>query len=250
MDKHHVTSRLPGSIALSSLIAVVITLLAPSLAQAERADRKEKVNISSLDSEGDYGKGIYKLSRNVVITQGTLKITADRADIRADENEQYHAVLTAKPVCFKQRTDNGDWSQGVSDRVEYNSGQGIVELFGNAVLFVGDDETRANYIVYNTQTSSYEARESKDRKASASGKGVTFVLQPRDKEDKVPSAPGKSAPTAAAVEASAGNANSNANANAAVATAPAAAPKAPVKAAPIKQITAPKRNEPAFSRCA
>jgi lipopolysaccharide export system protein LptA len=249
MNRHHATSR---SLTFIALTVLGFTLLW-NAAYAERADRKEKVNISSLDSEGDYGKGIYKLSRNVVVTQGTLKITADRADIRADENEQYHAVLTAKPVCFKQRTDNGDWSQGVSDRVEYNSAQGIVELFGNAVLFVGEDETRANYIVYNTQTSSYEARESKDRKASGtSGKGVTFVLQPREKDDKAPvalAAPASSAAPRAAADASAASSAAAAAATPA-ATVATTAPKAVAKVAPIKQTTAPKRNEPAFSRCA
>ncbi|TAG69275.1 MAG: lipopolysaccharide transport periplasmic protein LptA, partial [Burkholderiales bacterium] len=162
------------------------------LVNAERADRKLKVNITSVDSEGDYGKGIYRLSRNVTITQGTLKITADRADIRTDETEQYHAVLTAKPVCFRQRTDNGDWAQGIADRVEYNSGQGVVELFGNALLIVGEDETRANYIVYNTQVGTFESRDSKDRK-SATGL-VSFVLQPREKEDKPTTAAGTPAP--------------------------------------------------------
>jgi len=122
-------------------------------------------------------------------------------------------------VCFRQRTDNGDWAQGVADRVDYDSGKGIVELFGNAVLFVGDDETAANYITYNTQTSQYEARDSKNR--AGDGKGVTFVLQPRDKEE-----------TAAAPDASG-----------------KAAPK-PAKAPVVKTATPPKRNEPAFSRCA
>ncbi|MGL5004248.1 MAG: lipopolysaccharide transport periplasmic protein LptA, partial [Casimicrobium sp.] len=183
---------------------------------------KQKVNINSLDFEGDQGKGVYKLSRNVLVTQGTLKITADRADIRTTDEEQYFAVLTAKPVCFRQRTDNGNWAQGVADRVEYDSAKGIVELLGNAILFVGDDETRANFIVYNTQAGTFEARDSKDKKTS--GKGVTFVLQPREKEDK-PAAPAAEGAT------------------------PAAAPKAAPKQV-VVQPNPPKRNEPAFSRCA
>jgi lipopolysaccharide export system protein LptA len=242
------------AIAVLAAATLAAICVAP-VAHAEKADRKEKVNISSLDSEGDYGKGIYKLSRNVVVTQGTLKITADRADIRADDNEQYHAVLTAKPVCFRQRTDNGEWSQGIADRVEYSSAQGIVELFGNAVLFVGDDETRANYITYNTQSSAYEARDSKDRKAaSTSGKGVTFVLQPREKDDKpAPNAASSAGVTSAANAAAAAASTAAASASPAapppVAPAPAA-PKTTAKSNPNKSTTAPKRNEPAFSRCA
>ena len=204
---------------LSAQIAALMLCLGSGLVAAEKADRKEKVRINAVDGDADHAKGFYKLEKSVVITQGTLRLTADRGTAQTNANENYNAVLNGKPVCFRQRTDNGDWAQGVADRVDYDSGKGIVELFGNAILFVGDDETAANYITYNTQTSKYEARESKGR--ASEGKGVTFVLQPRDKEETVgtPDASGK----------------------------PAAKPaKAPI----AKTATPPKRNEPAFSRCA
>jgi lipopolysaccharide export system protein LptA len=210
---------------------LALAMIAPSA--AEKADRKQKVNINSIDFEGDQGKGVYKLSRNVVVTQGTLKITADRADIRTTEEEQYFAVLSAKPaVCFRQRTDNGNWAQGVSERIEYDSQRGIVELFGNAILFVGDDETRANYIVYNTQLGTYEARDSKDKKTS--GKGVTFVLQSRDKDDPASATP------------AAGAATSGEAATKEAAAKPLPKPPKPI----VVQQNPPKRNESAFSRCA
>jgi lipopolysaccharide export system protein LptA len=219
--------------AIATLTFIVVALFVSAQSYAERADRKEKVNINSIVFEGDQGKGVYKLSQNVTVSQGTLKITADRADIRTTAEEQYFAVLTAKPVCFRQRTDNGTWAQGVAERVEYESARGIVELFGNAVLFVGDDETRANYIVYNTQAGTYEARDSKDKKAS--GKGVTFVLQPREKDE-----PAKPASAVTSTDTAASGDTKE--------VAPKAAPR-PAKPVVI-QPTPPKRNEPAFSRCA
>jgi lipopolysaccharide export system protein LptA len=221
--------------------ASIAAILLIAQANGERADRKQKVNINSIVFEGDQGKGTYKLSQNVSITQGTLKITADRADVRTTDQEQYFAVLTAKPVCFRQRTDSGSWAQGVADRVEYESQRGIVELFGNAILFVGDDETRANYIIYNTQLGTYEARDSKDKKAS--GKGVTFVLQPRERDEKPAATPAATATSAAP------NAEVSTPAAPTPTAAPKAAPKAPAKAV-VVQTEPPKRNEPAFSRCA
>jgi lipopolysaccharide export system protein LptA len=217
--------------AHAAVVIVLATLFVSAQSYAERADRKEKVNINSIVFEGDQGKGVYKLSQNVTVSQGTLKITADRADIRTTAEEQYFAVLTAKPVCFRQRTDNGNWAQGVAERVEYESARGIVELFGGAVLFVGDDETRANYIVYNTQAGTYEARDSKDKKAS--GKGVTFVLQPREKDE-----PAK--PAATTTDAATSGETKE------VATRALPRPTKPV----VVQPTPPKRNEPAFIRCA
>ncbi len=208
---------LPPLSALAA--AVVLAGLASLPAHAEKADRKEKVTINAIDGDADHAKGFYRLEKSVAIVQGTLRITADKGTAQTTADENYNTTLTGKPVCFRQRTDNGDWAQGVADRVDYDSGKGIVELFGNAILFVGEDETRANYITYNTQTSKYEARESKQR--ASEGKGVTFVLQPRDK-DETPKKEGAAADAAKPV----------------------------AKPAPAKSATPPKRNEPAFSRCA
>ena len=200
-----------------------LCLLLPINAVAEKADRKAKIVINAIDGDADHAKGFYKLEKTVVITQGTLKLTADRGTAQTTADDNYNAVLNGKPVCFRQRTDKGDWAQGVSERADYDSGKGIVELFGNAVLFIGDDQTVANYIIYNTQTSKYEARESKDRKSE--GKGVSFVLQPREKDEStVEEKPADGA------------------------TKPAAKPV--VKMPVVKSTTPPKRNEPAFSRCA
>ena len=209
--------------ALSVATISAFCLLIPPEASAEKADRKEKIKINAVDGDADHGKGFYRLEKSVVITQGTLKLTADRGTAQTTADDNYNAILNGKPVCFRQRTDNGDWAQGVSDRVDYDSGKGIVELFGNAVLFIGEDETTANYIIYNTQTSKYEARESKERKSE--GKGVSFILQPREKDES------------ATDEKSADGASKQ-------------APKALAKKPVIKSATPPKRNEPAFSRCA
>ena len=209
--------------ALSVATILAFCLLIPPEASAEKADRKEKIKINAVDGDADHGKGFYRLEKSVVITQGTLKLTADRGTAQTTADDNYNAILNGKPVCFRQRTDNGDWAQGVSDRVDYDSGKGIVELFGNAVLFIGEDETTANYIIYNTQTSKYEARESKERKSE--GKGVSFILQPREKDES------------ATDEKSADGASKQ-------------APKALAKKPVIKSATPPKRNEPAFSRCA
>ncbi len=211
------------TVHLALAVIPALCLLLPMGAIAEKADRKEKIKINAVDGDADAGKGFYRLEKSVVITQGTLKLTADRGTAQTTPDDNYNAVLTGKPVCFRQRTDSGDWAQGVSDRVDYDSGKGIVELFGNAVLFIGEDQTVANYIIYNTQTSKYEARESKGR--TSEGKGVSFVLQPREKED---SAAGEK-PADGATKAAAN----------------------PVAKKPIvKSATPPKRNEPAFSRCA
>ena len=200
-----------------------VALLCAS-ASAENADRTKEMVVQAIVGEFDHGAGIYVIAKDVTITQGTLKVTSDKGTVTRRANGTYQSSLQGGPVCFRQRTEKGDWAQGIADRAEHDNATGIVELFGNAKLFVGDNEERANYIVYNTQTSKAEARESKDRKTE--GRGVTFVLPPSE-----PDAPAAT-PTAASGDAAA--------------KPPAKAAKPPI----IKTPNPPKRNEPAFSRCA
>ena len=198
-----------------------VALLCAS-AVAENADRTKEMVVQAIVGEFDHGAGVYVITKDVTITQGTLKVTSDKGTVTRRANGTYQSSLQGGPVCFRQRTEKGDWAQGIADRAEHDNATGIVELFGNAKLFVGDNEERANYIVYNTQTSKAEARESKDRKTE--GRGVTFVLPP-----------GEPDPPVAAPDSASG------------------ATKPPVKAAKppiVKTPNPPKRNEPAFSRCA
>ena len=189
---------------------------------AENADRTKEMVVQAIVGEFDHGAGVYVITKEVTITQGTLKVTSDKGTVTRRANGTYQSSLQGGPVCFRQRTEKGDWAQGIADRAEHDNATGIVELFGNAKLFVGDNEERANYIVYNTQTSKAEARESKDRKTE--GRGVTFVLPPSEPDPPM-AAPD---PASGAVKP------------------PAKAAKPPI----VKTPNPPKRNEPAFSRCA
>jgi lipopolysaccharide export system protein LptA len=208
-------------------VSVALGLLCANVC-AENADRTKEMVVQAVTGEFDHGAGVYVITKDVTITQGTLKVTGNKGTVTRRSNGTYASSLDGGPVCFRQRTEKGDWAQGIADRAEHDNATGIVELFGNAKLYVGDNEERANYILYNTQTSKAEARESKDRKTE--GRGVTFVLPPAEAEP----------PTVSAASA-------DLAASADVATKPAAKP---VKAPIVKTPNPPKRNEPAFSRCA
>jgi lipopolysaccharide export system protein LptA len=207
------------AVAVRIAVLGVVMALSPPLC-AENADRSKEMVVQAVLGEFDHGAGVYVITKDVTITQGTLKVTGNKGTVTRRANGSYASSLAGGPVCFRQRTEKGDWAQGIADRAEHDNATGIVELFGNAKLFVGDNEERANYILYNTQTSKAEARESKER--TSEGRGVTFVLPPTDTEP-ASSANGVDVTT-----------------------------KPPSKSAKtvVKTPNPPKRNEPAFSRCA
>jgi lipopolysaccharide export system protein LptA len=125
----HLTHRL-GAAAL--LAACCVT------ARAEHADRTKDIEVNAADARADHPHQTAEFSGDVVVSQGTLEIRADRVQMRAGPHGERLGVAYGKagaPVRFRQRGDRPDeWSEGQADRVEYDSVANEVRLIGTATL--------------------------------------------------------------------------------------------------------------------
>ena len=127
-------------------------------AHAEKADREKPVNYESDTSEVNYEKRTGALRGNVVITQGTLSIKADRIDFRQNPDNSLSATAFGKPLSFRQKRDGAEgYYEGWADKADYNGQTEHLELFDNAILKRGADEIRSNYISYNAATEMFKA---------------------------------------------------------------------------------------------
>jgi lipopolysaccharide export system protein LptA len=166
-------------ILASCLLALA---LLPSLALAEKADRYKRVAIEADLSDGDASNP--KLTGNVSIVQGTLRILSDTALVRFDKTKKYQATLNGAPVCFRQKKDKSDeLLKGQADRVEYDQGKDLIEFFNNVIIHDGANEMLSDYVRYNMQTEKFEVRPkaAKDAK-KPSDKRVSVYIIPLEKE--------------------------------------------------------------------
>ena len=84
---------------------------------------------------------------NVVLTQGTLIIRADKMTVKEDANGFQHATAFGNLASFRQKRDGKDeYVEGWSERMEYDSKADKVELFKKARLRRGQDEVYGDYI--------------------------------------------------------------------------------------------------------
>ncbi len=98
------------------------------------------------------------LSGNVIITQGTLSIHADRIVFKQNPDNSLSATAYGNPVAFRQKRDGVDeYYEGYAQRVEYDGAKELVELFDRALLKRGQDEIRSNYVSYNAGTEVFKA---------------------------------------------------------------------------------------------
>ncbi len=147
----------PAPKALRLLFALCALALA-QLATAETADREKPINFTADDGVVNYEKRTGVLKGNVVITQGTMTIRANRIDFTQNPDNSISATAYGTPLAFRQKRDDHDgYYEGWAQKADYNGQTQQLELFDNAILKRGDDEIRSNFISYNAATEVFRA---------------------------------------------------------------------------------------------
>ncbi len=178
-------------------IALAATLAWIPAAHAERADKEKPINYSADSGDVNYQTKVGTLTGNVVVTQGTLTIHADRIVLKQNPDNSLSASAFGNPVTFRQKRDGVDeYFDGYAQHAEYDGTKEFLELFDRALLRRGQDEIRSNYITYNVAQELFKAEGRTGNPAlpadSANpGARVRGVFQP-----KADTLPGKGTPDA------------------------------------------------------
>ena len=130
----------------------------------------------------DLARRIVTFSGNVVITQGTLRITADRVEVRETAQGVRHAVATGvagQPATFRRQRDGFDETiEGRAERIDFDGDADTLRLRGQAVLRLLrgatlSDEVSGQQIVYDNLRETFHV-------TGGDGDRVRAVLTPRE----------------------------------------------------------------------
>ena len=166
-----------------ALAACFALCVATPAAIAEKGDKEKNINFSAEQPlEVDLEKRSGTARGNVVITQGTIMIKADRIDFKQNPDNSLSATAYGNPISFRQKKDDSDeYYEGFAQRAVYDGSKDLLELFDRAVLKQGADEIRSNYISYNNATGVMRAEGRPDAPNAVDGPGprVRGMFQPR-----------------------------------------------------------------------
>src|SRR5512139_2977318 len=125
----------------TAFLAALCAALLASPAHAEKADRDKPVNLEADSVTLDDIRKISVYEGNVVLSQGTLMLRADRVQVTQNAGGLDKVTATGRPVAFRQKIDGRDeFIEGFANRIEYDSGKSQLELIGEAQLRRGSDE--------------------------------------------------------------------------------------------------------------
>ncbi len=183
-------SRFPTSAACLGLL-----LLAWSgLVQAENADREKPIHLESDRVLVDDVKQVSVFEGRVELTQGTLRILADKIVLTEDKQGYKHCTATGKLASFRQKREGLDeYMEGYGERIEYDTRAETVDFFVQARVKSGQDDVRGDHITYSTRTEVFQVSGDSTRANDPNKGRVHAVIQPKAKEPESTPAP-KDAP--------------------------------------------------------
>jgi lipopolysaccharide export system protein LptA len=188
--------RLPAAVLLAGLL---LGALGP--AAAERSDRNKPMVVEA-DRSGaiDLQRQVLVYAGNVVISQGSMLLRAERVEMRElpDGNRAASATgLPGSPATWRQKRDGLDETvEGAADRIEFDGRADTLRFVGNSVVrrlrggAVADEITGA-VIVWDNLAEVFSVQGGAPTVSNPTGR-VRAVLSPRGQA----AAPAASAPGA------------------------------------------------------
>ena len=198
---------------VSLFISGAVCLLTVSLVSAQTASSQSEVETAAqstvpakpstitndfnepvfLDSKSQALDGKKKTSiftDNVVITQGSLELLADRVELDATAGKRKEVIMASgKPASYKQRKDDGSMVEAKANEIIYSVASRTISLKGNASITQNEVKVTGDSIVFDMAKEQILASTDDGSKES-----VRTVISPGafselDNDTKKPSSP-------------------------------------------------------------
>ena len=177
-------------------LSIVCLGLCMSLnAFAEAADRDKPIELEADSVTVNDAKKISTYSGNVILTQGTLVIHAEKLIVHEDSEGFQHSTSTGSPTTFKQKRDGkNEYMEGSAQRIEYDGRMDKVQLYTRAWVKRGEDIIRGDYISYDANAEYAEVLGGTKSESNAGSGRVKAIIQPKNRPAAAPIAPKSEAP--------------------------------------------------------
>ena len=168
-------------------LALAVVFLLPFAARAEKADRDKPTQVEANKMSADDVRRLNVFEGDVVVTKGTIRLTAERLVVRQDAEGFQLATATGRPVRFRQRQDpkpgekEGIWIDGEALRIELDDRNQKLELFEKARVNRGCDEVAGDYIFVDQRSDFYQVSSGKGGEKPGRVKAIIQSKPPASK---------------------------------------------------------------------
>jgi lipopolysaccharide export system protein LptA len=157
--------------------------LAATCAFAERADREKEIVVGADRLTADDANRTSTFQGTVVITQGTMRMTADKVTVKEDADRNKFYVANGSPVTFRQKRDKVDeYVDGMAERAEFDDRNDVLRLYNRARVKSNQNEITGDFISYDMKREVAEVSGAPPGKQAAPNSRVKVIILPPKKE--------------------------------------------------------------------
>ena len=162
------------------------TALGSAAAWALPTDREQPIRVQADSAELDDKQGVAVYRGNVVITQGTLKITGDTVTITQDANGDIEVFTSVgKPAYYEQQPAvDKQIVKAYGLTIQYFAANERIILLDQAKVVQEGNTFEGEKIVYDTQRQIVNAGRATGANVSTPRPRIDMVIQPKKKEQK------------------------------------------------------------------
>jgi lipopolysaccharide export system protein LptA len=180
----------PGiSTVLRSIVFICVSLLFTVSVWALSTDKDQPIEIEADSADLDDAKGVTIYRGNVVLTQGSVRMTGDTMTVYFTDAELDTVIMEGKPARYRQLPDNSKiYDEAEALRMEYYELKNLIVLIDKASFKQEGLSFSGNRIEYDTEHSRIKARGSVKQQngsgySGTSGERVKIILKPRKKKE-------------------------------------------------------------------
>lgn len=142
---------------LTCALLLTGSVLCISTVQARDSDLTQPIEVQADKSEFDEKAGTQKLSGNVEITQGSMRIRAEEIEISLKNNALHTITGSGDPIRFQQETNAGEIMKGEAQNITYDALAGTLTLQGAATLSQPRQNLVSELIVFDARSQKVKA---------------------------------------------------------------------------------------------
>ena len=176
---------------LAKTLPILLSLgaaLGSASAWALPTDRDQPIRIQADDAQLDDKQGIATYKGDVIITQGSMKVTGNTVTITRTQAGDIDVVTSVGNLAYFEQTQTaGDTKpvQGYGVTIQYHATQDRVVLIDRAKVIDKDGNiTQGEKIVYDTNKKLASAGRATGSKVTETRPRIDMVIQPKKKTDE------------------------------------------------------------------
>lgn len=168
------------------LLGLSASLMASATAWALPSDREQPIRVQADSAELDDQKKVAVYRGDVVITQGTMKITGDTVTITQNAQGEVDVFTSVgRPAYYEQQPREGDpivKAYGLT--IQYFSANERITLTDQAKVVQQGNTFEGEKIVYDTRRQIVNAGRANDKSITTPRPRIDMVIQPQKKPEQ------------------------------------------------------------------